>query len=295
MIRFIFINKSNQLRAGWEILLAIAAMFVLKRVCMLGLSLWADSATGWGRLFNGLGMYILLVVGLVVKVIRNKPLASIGLVRPDGKRLLTGFLSGALLLIAVIAIMLLLDIAKLQGDWLQPQWGRIDPVNLFIVSILAGISEEVLCRGYIQQLLSSRLSPFWAMIIISAGFSLGHIINGGFTWISALNIALVSLIFSGVTILTGNLYFAIAFHIAWNLFQGDVFGVPVSGHPVEGIYSMELQGVNWLSGGSFGLEGSAVTTLVLGLACAALLMTSRKKASGRNEVADDTRYPSPLR
>lgn len=295
MIRFIFINKSDQLRAGWEILLAIAAMFVLKRICMLGLSLWTDSEDGWVGLFNGLGLYILFVVWFVIKVVRNKPLASIGLVRPDGKRLLTGFLSGTLLLIAVIAMMLMLDIANLQGDWLQPQWGRIDPVSLFIVSILAGVSEEVLCRGYIQQLLSSRLSPFWAMMIISAGFSLGHMMNGGFTWISALNIALVSLFFSGVTILTGNLYFAIAFHTAWNLFQGYVFGVAVSGHPVEGIYSMELQGVSWLSGGSFGLEGSAITTLVLGLACAALLMASRKKASGRNEVADDTRYPSPLR
>ncbi|MCA1291494.1 CPBP family intramembrane metalloprotease [Paenibacillus sp. alder61] len=294
-MRFIFINKSNQLRAGWEVLLAVAAMFVLKRICMLGLSLWTDSEDGWVGLFNGLGLYILFVVGFVVKVIRNKPLASIGLVRPDGKRLLTGFLSGASLLIAVIAIMLLLDIAKLQGDGMHPHWGRIDPVDLYVVSILAGISEEVLCRGYIQQLLSSRLSPFWAMIIISAGFSLGHMINGGFTWISALNIALVSLVFSGVTFLTGNLYFAVAFHTAWNLFQGYVFGVPVSGHPVEGIYSMELQGANWLSGGSFGLEGSAITTLALGLVCAAMWIASRKKTSCRKETVDDSRHHSPLR
>lgn len=294
-MRFIFINKSNQLRAGWEVLLAVAAMFVLKRICMLGLSLWTDSEDGWVGLFNGLGLYILLVVWFVIKVIRKKPLASIGLVRPDGKRLLTGFLSGTLLLSTIIVILLALDIANVQGDWLHPQWGRIDFVDLFIVSILAGISEEVLCRGYIQQLLSSRLSPFWAMIIISAGFSFGHMINGGFTWISALNIALVSLVFSGVTFLTGHLYFAIAFHTAWNLFQGYVFGVPVSGHPVEGIYSMELQGANWLSGGSFGLEGSAITTLALGLVCAAMWKASRKKTSCRKETVDDSRHYSPLR
>ncbi|WP_334073231.1 MULTISPECIES: type II CAAX endopeptidase family protein [Paenibacillus] len=293
-MRFIFKNKSKQLRAGWEILLVIAAMFVLKRICLLGMSLWTDSGDGWARLFNGLGLYILLVVGFVVKVVRKMPLASIGLVRPDGKRLSGGFLSGALLLNTVVVILLALDIASLQGGWLHPQWGRIDPVDLFIVSILAGISEEVLCRGYIQQLLSSRLSPFWAMIIIAAGFSLGHMMNGGFTWISALNIVLVSLIFSGMTILTGNLYFAIALHAAWNLFQGYIFGVPVSGHPVDGIYTLELQGASWLSGGGFGLEGSAVTTLVLGLACAAMLIASRKKTSGRKEAVDDPRYHSPL-
>lgn len=278
-MRYMFKNRSNQLRAGWDILFVLAAMFVLKRVCTLGLSLWTDygygpDPDGWITVFKGLGPYILLVIWFAVKVVHRQPLASIGLTRPDGKRLCTGFLCGALLLTTVIVIMLTLDIAKLLGDWSNPQWGRVDVIHLFIVSILAGISEEVLCRGYIQHLLSSRLSPYWAAFIIAAGFSLGHMTNGSYTWISALNIALVSLIFSGVTIRTGNLYFAIAFHAAWNLFQGYVFGVAVSGHPTEGIYAVELHGAGWLSGGSFGLEGSAITTLVLGLACAGLVFVS---------------------
>ncbi|MCY9529695.1 CPBP family intramembrane metalloprotease [Paenibacillus alvei] len=282
-MRYMFKNRSNQLRAGWDILLVVAAIFVWKRVCTLGLSLLEDSGfgadpDGWISVFKGLGLYILLVIWFAVKVVHKQPLASIGLTRPDGKRLCTGFICGTLFLTTVIMILLTLNIAHLQGDWSNPQWSRVDIIQLFIVSILAGISEEVLCRGYIQHLLSSRLSPYWAAFIISAGFSLGHMTNGGYTWISAINIALVSLIFSGMTIRTGNLYFAIALHAAWNLFQGYVFGVAVSGHPAEGIYVVGLHGAEWLSGGSFGLEGSAITTFVLGLACVLLVFVPVRRS-----------------
>lgn len=173
-MRYMFINRSNQLRAGWDILMVLVAIFALKWICTLCLSLWTDSgygadSDGWLRVFKGLGPYILLVIWVAVKVVHKQPLASIGLTRPDCKRLCTCFICGALLLTTVIVIMLTLNIAHLQGDWSNPQWGRVDIIHLFIVSILAGISEEVLCRGYIQHLLSSRLSIYWAVLSLRPG------------------------------------------------------------------------------------------------------------------------------
>lgn len=264
------------MRAGWNILLVVATILALTVGGSRIVALRTDSGylfnqDGWATVFYGLGPYILITVWFAVKIVHKRPLASIGLTRPDVKRLCTGFITGACLLTAVIVIMLVCSLAELQGDWLSPQWGRVDWVSLFIASFMAGVSEEILFRGYIQQLLSSRLSPLWAVFIIAAAFSLAHMANGNFTWISALNIGLVSLLFSGVTMRTGNLYFAIALHAAWNMFQGYVFSVPVSGIPTEGIYAMQLSGADWLSGGAFGLEGSIITTLVLGLACVVML------------------------
>ncbi|WP_019910002.1 CPBP family intramembrane glutamic endopeptidase [Paenibacillus sp. HW567] len=270
-IRSIFKNDLNQLRAGWDILLVIGASLALTLCGSRIVALHTDSGylfdqQGWTRLFYGFGPYILVAVWFAVKVVHKHSLASIGLTRPDVKRLCTGSISGAFLLTAVIVIMLGVDLAELQGEWSNPHWNRIDITGMFITAFVAGICEEVLFRGYIQHLLSSRLSLFWGTLITSALFSLLHMANGDFTWISGLNIGLVALIFSVMTIRTGNLYFAITFHIAWNLFQGYVFSTPVSGYAAEGIYAVQLHGAEWLSGGGFGPEGSVITTLVLGLA-----------------------------
>lgn len=272
IIKTIFKNRAGQLRAGWDILLLLAAVIGLARVCSYVLSLRTGSGYlfdphGWVQIFKEIGPYIVITVCFAVRVVQKKPLSSIGLTVPDGKRLFTGFLAGAFLLTAVIVILLGVGAAEFQGVWSDPQWGRINLIGLVTVGAVAGISEEVLFRGYIQHLLSSRLSPLWGMTIIAGAFALAHMANDNFTWLSALNIALVSFIFSLATLRTGNLYFAIALHAAWNMFQGYVFGVAVSGNPAEGLYTVHLHGADWLSGGAFGVEGSVITTLVLGLAC----------------------------
>jgi hypothetical protein len=45
-------------------------------------------------------------------------------------------------------------------------------------------------------------------------------------------------------------------HAAWNLTQGEVLDVSVSGLPVEGLVTAHVQGPQILSGGPFGFEGS---------------------------------------
>ena len=54
-------------------------------------------------------------------------------------------------------------------------------------------------------------------------------------------------------------------HGAWNFAQGNLFGILVSGQPSgTSLMTFLPQGdQSWLSGGSFGIEGSIMTSLVL--------------------------------
>ena len=54
-------------------------------------------------------------------------------------------------------------------------------------------------------------------------------------------------------------------HGAWNFAQGNLFGILVSGQPSgTSLMTFLPQGnQDWLSGGSFGIEGSIMTSLVL--------------------------------
>lgn len=161
---------------------------------------------------------------------------------------------------------------------------RLDIVDLVITAILAGICEEILFRGFIQHLLASRVGLYWAVAITSVLFSLAHMANPGYNGICFLNIVLIALIFSTMVIRTGNLYFAIALHISWNLFQGYVLGIAVSGNIPHGLYSLKLTGADWMTGGEFGVEGSLVTTLVLGLVFVFMLLAVKRVAGMRNTM-----------
>ncbi|AIQ15983.1 MULTISPECIES: CPBP family intramembrane glutamic endopeptidase [Paenibacillus] len=285
----LFRNKNRQIRAGWEILLLTAAIFAITMIVSFGVSLRVDSRQwfdqdGWVRIFKSNGLYMLITVWFTVRVLHKLPLISIGLPRPDGARFIQGFISGMLLLTCISLLLWGFGSATFQGEWANPQFMRLDMVDLVITAVIAGICEEILFRGFIQHLLASRVGLYWAVAITSVLFSLAHMANPGYNGICFLNIVLIALIFSTMVIRTGNLYFAIALHISWNLFQGYVLGIAVSGNTPHGLYSLKLTGADWMTGGDFGVEGSLVTTLVLGLVFVFMLLAVKRGAGMRNTM-----------
>ena len=56
----------------------------------------------------------------------------------------------------------------------------------------------------------------------------------------------------------------IGLHAAWNIAQGPIYGVTVSGIAQHGIINAQIAGPWWLTGGSFGLE-AALTSVILSL------------------------------
>ena len=63
---------------------------------------------------------------------------------------------------------------------------------------------------------------------------------------------------------TGNIWFAIGTHAAFDWGETFVYSVPDSGLPAQGhLFNSSFHGPFWLTGGSVGPEGSAFAILVL--------------------------------
>ena len=145
------------------------------------------------------------------------------------------------------------------------------------VSVLAGaglfalvaISEEVFNRGYLQGLLERQYGVTIGVIVSSIIFALLHGANPGIwsTPLTMINIFLIGVFFALTRVMTGGLWLPIGFHLAWNFFQGNVYGFAVSGTDTKPLVSILVRGDSLISGGSFGAEGSILTTILMVLVC----------------------------
>lgn len=133
------------------------------------------------------------------------------------------------------------------------------------IAIVSGFTEEALMRGLLFRAVE-KVSGSWTALAVSAVFfGAAHFFNPNASWLAAVAIAFEAGILLGAAyMLTRRLWLAVGMHIAWNFTQGWVFSVPVSGtggQPI-GLVATTRLGPDWLTGGSFGLETSAVAMAV---------------------------------
>ena len=165
------------------------------------------------------------------------------------------------------------------------------PVGLWIAYLIGfliqGMSEEVLCRGYLMVSITRKNSIPVAVAANAVMFALLHIFNPGIGVIPLVNIALFGAFASVYALKRGSLWGVCAAHSLWNFFQGNVFGIQVSGMGVSvSPLQATLQNENsWLHGGDFGIEGGIVTTLILSLALLTALLWLPAK---QDEIARET-------
>ncbi|HEY7007276.1 MAG TPA: CPBP family intramembrane glutamic endopeptidase, partial [Sphingomicrobium sp.] len=114
--------------------------------------------------------------------------------------------------------------------------------------------------------------------VTSALFGLAHIMNPNATWFSSFAIAVeAGVLLGGAYMLTRSLWFPMGLHAAWNFTQGEIFDVPVSGLPEQGLVEAKLSGPALLSGGQFGLEASVLALLVATAAGVWIVWTAVKR------------------
>jgi membrane protease YdiL (CAAX protease family) len=135
-----------------------------------------------------------------------------------------------------------------------------------IAFILTGLFEESAMRGYPLYTLM-RSVGFWpAAVITSALFALVHVGNSGEAIVGLIAVFVVGMIFCLMVRRTGDLWFAIGNHFAWDYGETFIFGVPDSGTTASGhLLTTHLHGSRWLTGGSVGPEGSVLVFVVLGV------------------------------
>jgi uncharacterized protein len=137
--------------------------------------------------------------------------------------------------------------------------------------LAVSIGEEFGFRGYWLFSFSRRWRFWQAALLISAVFGAAHIPNHGENAIGILQVVEFGLLLCLTLRRTGNLWFAVGFHAAWDWAETFFYGTPDSGFLGAGRFlSTSFRGPNWLTGGSAGPEGSIVAIVVL-LLCALLV------------------------
>lgn len=190
------------------------------------------------------------------------------------KDLLSG-ISLAIVLYAVgFGVSLLAGAIEIAGVVFNPSSLLIS----FVFFLLVAITEEFALRGFVlERMLQGGVNKFWALFLSATLFSLVHIANPNFDFLSFINILLAGILLGSSYIYTRNLCFPIALHWFWNWIQGPVLGYEVSGNKFcDGLLTLHLPETNLINGGAFGFEGSILCTVLMVAGTAVILKMFRK-------------------
>jgi membrane protease YdiL (CAAX protease family) len=192
------------------------------------------------------------------RVKKDEPLAEIGLPRPEVRPILAGVACTVTLISATIAVLAAAGWYHVVHFTLT---GRTI-TNLgywFLTFIFAAAVEEILDRGMIWGAIERRWGSWIALFGSSLFFGLGHLANPHASLRAALAIASeAGLLFGAIYLLTRSLWVLIAAHMAWNLFEGPVYGTMVSGLHQDSLIHSVTHGPTIWTGGSFGPEAGLV-------------------------------------
>lgn len=148
-------------------------------------------------------------------------------------------------------------------DWTDLTFSTGDLLNALFVTIAIAVGEEMVFRGYILSNLMLSMNRWLALFISAALFAFMHSANPGVNVLAMINLFVGGLLLGINYIFTRNLWFSIFLHTAWNFLQGPVLGFPVSGVDFPSVLHPELRGDVLMTGGTFGLEGSVLTGVLL--------------------------------
>ena len=203
-------------------------------------------------------------------VLDRRRFRSYGL-RPDRNwvvDLVAGGVLGAVSMFGVFAVAVGAGWASVAGT-ARVTGGFSFPVAFGLVAaafLFVSVGEELALRGYLLTNLSEGLRPFGdrlavavAVVVSSAAFGVLHASNPAATAVSVAGVAVAGVMLAAAYVSTGRLGLPVGLHFSWNLFQGPVFGFPVSGFDVGvSVLVLDVSGPARLTGGAFGPEAGLV-------------------------------------
>jgi len=177
--------------------------------------------------------------------------------------------------------------------------GRVDLYWWVMIPTLITMAmmEEVVFRSYILQNFREIGWEKRGLLFSSVLFWLAHANNfaaWSTPWVG-INLFAAGILLGLAYIVSENIWFPTALHFAWNFAQGLLLGIPVSGIQMDGILNAEIRNdlPIWITGGKFGLEGSAVATFASGSVSLVLLLVllRRRIKQGNGSVTQVAKVP----
>ena len=226
----------------------------------------------------------IIVIGITIlywKLILKKPLSEMGITKRFGNYFVGAAVGVFLVMISVTAVMLTGTI-KYNGVF-----GNIDFAVILLMLggfIIQGATEEILCRGIVLYSLKSKTSLPIAIAVSTVMFIIPHLstLSAGktiYVVIGILDLILISVIFSLLTLRFNSIWAACGLHSAWNFILFSVMGLNLSGNDTgtAAVFDFRSVSENICNGGEYGIEASIITAVVLAVAAALIWYLSRKK------------------
>lgn len=267
----------------------IAGLFIAEGVVIL-LHFACGKNMLVGDVFDAQTITLIMYYGYIViagvallywKLIEKKPLLEMGLTKHFGNYFIGAVVGVILLTLSVVAIVLTGNIEY---------HGIFENVNILMILLLfggfivQGATEEILCRGIVLHALKEKTSIWIAIAVSTIMFIMPHwssLFAGSMIYrvIGVANLVLISIIFSLLTVRFKSIWAACGLHSFWNAILYSILGLNLSGNDetVTAIFKMQSVGKNVWNGGEYGIEASAITTVVLALAAALIWYRSRKE------------------
>jgi membrane protease YdiL (CAAX protease family) len=271
------------LRVGWRLVIAISIWLVFLRLLSTAI-IWIPGiretlrgmATGpvvltptIVLLSEGILAAAALITAFVMSRIERRSFAGYGL--PGrvafGKRFWQGALFGFGMISVLMGLIAGLHGYSVSGVDLRG-FTAVRYALLYLLGfIVVAVFEEFSFRGYLQSTLQLA-TGFWpAALVLAAAFGAIHLTNAGEGAYGAVMAGCFGLLAAFTLWRTGNIWFAIGLHAAWDWGETYFYSVRDSGAPANGhLLRSEFHGPTWLTGGSIGPEGSALVFAVLILA-----------------------------
>ncbi len=251
----------------WLIYLA-TAWVVLHVESWLVESLQSDVGVLWWRMTIEASLMLAAILpGFVMARIEGRPFGDFGL--PARRAFGRNFWVGALWGIASLSVLMLA--LRLTGSFefgvLGLHGARIWKFAAFyaLLFLFAAFFEDFLMRGYSQWVLSQEMNFWPAAALLSAAFGYIHSGNPGESKPGLAAAALIGFFFCLTLRRTGDLWWAVGFHMAWDWGESYLYSVPDSGALLPGhLLNSSFHGPDWLTGGSVGPEGSYLVFVVIG-------------------------------
>ena len=139
----------------------------------------------------------------------------------------------------------------------------------FVHFSMGSFIEELVFRVILFRLIEELMGSWWSLVIVSLLFGFAHIGNANATVWTSIAIMISDVLLIAAFMYTRRLWMVWGIHMSWNFFQTAIFGMPNSGETYKKTFiKASVNGPEWITGGSFGIEASYVAifiTLIVGV------------------------------